>query len=203
MDALLPALTGRRATRAFAATPVNPGALDLLCRAVSIAPSHGNTQPTRILVPSTARQQQELLDALSEGNRSWAGTAPLLFALAAVPSHDRLAQDRDGTERELWAFHAGIALGNLLAQGTAMGLVVHPMAGFDEPSVRAVFSAPGDVRIMTVIAAGYPGDPGALPTDLQQREAAPQERLPLERLVVRGTWTGEHGESARSLRRKT
>ena len=197
MPELLRALTERRAQRAFAPEPVSDELLGLLWQAVSLAPSHGNTQPTRILVPATAEQRKALDDALSEGNRGWATAAPVLAALASIPEHSKPAENRDGTLRELWAFNSGIALGNLMAQGTELGLIAHPMAGFDEPSVRAVFDVPKDVRILAVIAIGYPGDPSTLPQDLREKETAPRQRLPLDRLVVRGQWTEQHGESAR------
>jgi nitroreductase len=98
--------------------------------------------------------------------------------------------------------HAGIAIGNLMAQATAMGLVAHPMAGFDEPGVRAVFEAPDGVRIVAVVAAGYPGDPASLPEDLARKELAPQDRLPLEHLVAADRWREVNAVSARDLRKR-
>jgi nitroreductase len=141
-----------------------------------------------------------LFDALSAGNRNWAGAAPLLAAIAALPGHDSVHEGSDGSTRELWAFHAGIAVGNLMAQATALRLIAHPMAGFDEPAVRAAFGAPADVRILVVVAIGYAGDPETLPADLQRREDAPQRRLPLDHLVVIDAWDDRHGASARELR---
>ena len=174
----------------------------LLWKAVSIAPSHGNTQPTRILVARSAETRAALIAAISEGNRNWAPAAPLLFAIAAVPSHDTTPQDFAGTTREVWAMHAGIAIGNLMAQATALGLIAHPMAGFDEPGVRAVFGAPDDVRIVAVVAAGYPGDPASLPEDLARKETAPRDRLALEHLVAFDRWSDVNAVSARELRRR-
>jgi len=205
MPEILEALAARRARRAYDPRPVPAGVQELLWRAVSLAPSHGNTQPARLLVAGTAETTAEtkeaLFRALSEGNQSWAGTAPLLVALAVDPAHDLTGKNRDGSERELWALHAGIALGNLLAQATALGLVAHPMAGFDEPSVRAVFGIPPEVRVLSVVAIGYPGDPESLPEDLRARETAEQDRLPLEKLV--GTyWNDDLGVSAREWRKR-
>ncbi len=202
MPELLPALANRRASRAFSNRPVEEELEQLLWKAVSVAPSHGNTQPTRILVARSPETRAALIAAISEGNRNWAPAAPLLFAVAAVPSHDTTPQDFGGTTREVWATHAGIAIGNLMAQATAMGLVAHPMAGFDEPGVRAVFGAPADVRIVAVVAAGYPGDPASLPEDLARKETAPQDRLPLEHIIAFDRWTEVNGVSARELRRR-
>lgn len=202
MPELLPALANRRASRAFANRPVEEELQLLLWKAVSVAPSHGNTQPTRILVARSPESRAALLAAISDGNRNWAPAAPLLFAVAAVPSHDTTPQDFGGTTREVWAMHAGIAIGNLMAQATAVGLVAHPMAGFDEPAVRSVFGAPDDLRILAVVAAGYPGDPALLPEDLARKETAPQDRLPLEHLIAFDRWAEVNAVSARELRRR-
>lgn len=199
MTDLIPEIAGRRAQRAFAAAPVDEATQDLLWRAVSVAPSHGNTQPSRLLVTGSRETRDRLIAALSEGNRTWASVAPLFAALCAVPSHDRPARNWDGSTREMWAFETGIAAGNLMAQATGLGLIAHPMAGYDEPSVRNVFGAPDDVRVLAVFAIGYPGDPATLPDDLRERESSPQWRIPLSYLVGIDRWAPEQGISAREL----
>ncbi|MGH2632796.1 MAG: nitroreductase family protein [Tepidiformaceae bacterium] len=202
MSSLLEPLSRRRARRSFSSALVSQDDQLLLWQALSVAPSHGNSQPTRVLVASSAEARERLIGALSEGNRQWAPAAPLLFALAAVPGHDAVQANSDGTGREMWAFHAGIAMGNLLAQATASGLVAHPMAGFDEPAVRDAFGAPGDVRILAVVAAGHPGPVEALPEDLQRAETRPQDRIPFENLLGIDRWNDEMGVSARDLRKR-
>jgi nitroreductase len=201
MPELLPALSQRRAKRAFDARPVPPDAEQLLWQAVSVAPSQGNCQPTRVLVAESPAARESLIAALSDGNRHWARAAPLLCALVANPEHDSVRTSSDGTERELWAFHVGIAIGNLMAQATALGIVAHPMAGFDEPAVRTAFQAPPQIRVVAVVAIGYPGSPETLPVDLRERESAPQVRLPLSTLVGRDMWTPALDISARGLRK--
>ncbi|MEP7216044.1 MAG: nitroreductase family protein [Anaerolineaceae bacterium] len=202
MAELLPALSQRRARRAFASTPISTEAEALLWRAVSVAPSHGNTQPTRLLIARTSATRAALVDALSPGNRQWAAAAPLLLALAALPKHDAPQPNSDGSVRELWAFNAGIAAGNLMAQATALGLIAHPMAGFDEVAVRAVFGVPPEVRLLAVFALGYPGTAESLPEDLRARETATQDRLPTENLVAEDCWTPSLELSARDFRRQ-
>ena len=202
MSSLLQPLSGRRAHRAFAGSPVSAEDQSILWQALSLAPSHGNSQPTRVLVARSPEARANLLAALSEGNRQWAPAEPLLFAIAALPAHDALQSNSDGSSREMWAFHAGIAMANLLAQATALGLIAHPMAGFDEPAVRAVFNAPDDLRILAVVAVGHPGAVESLPEDLQRAETRPQDRIPLDNLVGIDTWSAEMGVSARDLRKR-
>lgn len=202
MAMVLEALSQRRARRAFAPTPVPQDVRDVLWQAVQVAPSHGNAQPTRILVADSEAARSRLIAALSEGNRNWAPAAPLLFALIANPSHDNVMQGEDGVVRELWPFHAGIAAGNLMAQATALGLTAHPMASFDEQRAREAFGAPAEVRVLAIFAIGYPGEAEMLPDDLQERESSPQERIGIRNLVGIDAWNDEMGVSARELRKR-
>lgn len=202
MPDILPALANRRALRAFDSRPIPPDIEALLWQAVSVAPSHGNSQTTRFLIARSPETRRALVAALSEGNRTWAPKAPLLVAIAAMPSHAGPVANSDGSERELWGFQAGIAAEHLIAEATDLGLIAHPMAGFDEVAARAAFGAPPELRILVVVAVGYPGDPATLPGDLQARETAPQERIPLANLLVEDRWTEEHGVSARELRKR-
>lgn len=197
--ALLPALAKRRASRAFSAQPVPAEAQELLWQAVSVAPSRGNSQPTRVLVARSDAVRKALEGSLSEGNRTWALAAPLFVAIAVNPAHDGVETNSDGTEREMWGYHAGIATGNLMAQATALGLIAHPISKFDEVAARAAFGAPADVRLMAIMAVGYPGSPDSLPPDLQEREKMPQDRLPLANLVAEDRWGPAQSVSARDL----
>lgn len=202
MDELLPALANRRARRAFERRPVDAAVLQLLWQAISVAPSHGNTQSARILLAESSEVREKLVAALSPGNRHWAAAAPHLFALVALPDHESPQQNSDGTERHMWPFNAGIAAGNLMAQATSMGLTAHPMAGFDEPAVLEVFGAPRSVRVLAVVAVGYPGSPESLPQDLAAKELMAQDRLPLERILAADRWDPVLEVSAREWRKQ-
>jgi hypothetical protein len=61
--------------------------------------------------------------------------------------------------------------------------------------VRAAFGAPEELRVLAVVAIGYPGPVEALPADLQKREQAPQRRLPVETVVADDRWTDENAVS--------
>ena len=102
---LIEAIAGRRAQRAFDPRAVSAEAQELLWKAVSVAPSHGNVQSARLLVARSAAKRASLVATLSEGNRNWAPAAPLLVALGSLPGHEHA--DSYGEERALWSFHAG------------------------------------------------------------------------------------------------
>ena len=190
----------RRAYRAFDPSPLEPAIEAALWGSVSLAPSAGNSQPARLVVAKSAEARAATIAALSEGNRGWAGVAPLLVAVVANPSHDMVIPNRDGTTREMWLLHVGIAVGNLLVQSTAMNLTAHPMAGFDELAVREALGIPDDVRVVTVIAIGRPGVVENLSPDLQKRETVPQTRLPIDHLVGHDRWDTRQALSYKAYR---
>ncbi len=168
-----------------------------------MAPSHGNNQTTRLVAAVSTEAHAALFGALSSGNRQWAGAAPVLVAVCAIPGQDLVQENSDGTTRELWAFHGGLAVGNLLAQATAMGLIAHPVAGFDEPAARDALGIPVDVRVLAIVAIGYPGTVESLVPDLQKRETAPQRRLPIDYVAAEDQWRDEQSVSMREYRDRT
>ena len=203
MAEVIDPIRNRRARRAFDPRPVPQDVREALWTAVSLAPSHGNNQPTRIVTAVSEAARAALTAALSSGNRHWASAAPLLAAVCSIPGHDLVQENSDGSTRELWAFHGGIAVGNLLAQATAMGLTAHPMAGFDEPAVRGALGVPGGVRVLTVVAIGYPGKVESLVADRRKRETAPQRRLPIDHVAADDRWRPEQSLSMKEYRDRT
>ncbi len=94
----------------------------------------------------------------------------------------------------LYLFDCGSATENLLLQGIAEGLVVHPMAGWDEEPMRAALEIPDPYRAVVVVAIGHPGRLEDLSEALQQREMAERMRKPLAELTHYDRWTLEKGE---------
>jgi nitroreductase len=195
---LIEPLRLRRSSRAIDPERPTDDVLDSLWEAARLAPTQANIQPVRILLAESPAVHAAVKAALSRGNQGWAGDAPVLAAVAADPFQDMVNPNSDGTSRTYWAFHAGVATANLLAQATALGLIAHTVAGFDEPGVRAAFGAPETLRVLVVIAIGRPGALERLPADLQKRETAPQVRLPLDHVVVRDRWDSRHAISWRA-----
>lgn len=180
------ALLARRwSPRAFAEQSVESDKLASLFEAVRWAPSSSNEQPWRFVVATKDDQAayDRLLACLLEGNRKWAFRAPVLLVSVA-----RMQFEDDGKPNR-HAFHdAGMALENLLLQATALGLVAHPMAGFNIEQARADLKIPAGFEPVAMVAVGYPGESTLLPDYLQQREAKPRERKPLTELVYAGQW---------------
>lgn len=178
-------LKQRWSPRAFSAQPVGPDRLLALLEAARWAPSSSNEQPWRFIVATRAEPEEydRLLACLLEGNRKWAYRAPVLILSVA-----RLNFEDDDRPNRHALHDVGLATENLLLQATALGLVAHPMAGFDIEKARADLNLPPGYEPVAMTAVGYPGELNELPEYLQQRELKPRERKPLAEIVFSGRW---------------
>ena len=178
-------LRRRWSPRAFSDRRVDPAIMRSLLEAARWAPSSYNEQPWSFIVATKddTAEFSRLLSCLVEGNIQWAQHAPVLMVSVA-----RLSFEDDGKPNR-HAFHdVGLAVANLIVQATALGLVVHQMAGILPDKIRKLYGIPEGYEAVAGIALGYPGDPQSLPEGLRKRELAPRERKPLTEFVFSGSW---------------
>jgi len=178
-------LRRRWSPRAFSDRRVDPAIMRSLLEAARWAPSSYNEQPWSFIVATKDDPVEfgRLLSCLVEGNIQWAQHAPVLMVSVA-----RLYFEDDGKPNR-HAFHdVGLAVANLIVQATALGLVVHQMAGIFPDKIRELYGIPEGYEAVAGIALGYPGDPQSLPEELRKRELAPRERKPLTEFVFSGRW---------------
>ena len=163
-------LRRRWSPRAFSDRRVDPAIMRSLLEAARWAPSSYNEQPWSFIVATKddTAEFSRLLSCLVEGNIQWAQHAPVLMVSVA-----RLTFEDDGKPNR-HAFHdVGLAVANLIVQATALGLVVHQMAGIFPDKIRELYGIPEGYEAVAGIALGYPGDPQSLPEELRKRELAP------------------------------
>ena len=128
-----------------------------LFEAARWAPSTYNEQEWRFLYARRDTPAWALFfDLLVEGNRVWCQRAALL---AVVLAHKVF--ERNGKPNPVHLQDCGHAVENLALQGTAMGLVVHAMQGFDFEKARVTLAVPDD-RLTTLLWREAPL-PGAAP----------------------------------------
>jgi nitroreductase len=146
-----------------------------LFEAARWAPSTYNEQEWRFLYARRDTEHWEIFfDLLMEANQVWCDQAA---ALVVVLSHR--AFQRNGKPNPVHTFDAGAAFQNLALQGTAIGLIVHAMAGFSRDKARSALKIPDDFAVEAMIAIGQPGDPDNLPEHLKEKET-PSSRHPVE-----------------------
>ena len=178
-------LRERWSPRAFADRMVEPEKLRSLLEAARWAPSSSNEQPWSFIVATKehAGEYERLVSCLVEGNVRWAQHAPVLMLSVATLVFER------NQKPNRHAFHdVGLAVENLIIQGTALGLFVHQMAGFHTDRARETYGIPEGYDPVAAMVIGYLDDPGRLPDDLREREMAQRTRKPLESFVFSGQW---------------
>ena len=176
-----PLFVRRWSPRAMSGEPLSEEELFTLFEAARWAPSTYNEQEWRFLYARRDTPSWPLLfDLLVEGNRAWCQHAALL---AVILAHKVFQKNRNPNPVHL--FDCGAAFENLALQGTAMGLVVHGMQGFDFDKARTVLAVPDDYAVAAMFAAGRPGDPTQLSEILRQREV-PSGRRPVREFTHEG-----------------
>ena len=173
----------------FDGRPVAREDVCALFEAARWAASSFNEQPWRYIVAvrEDAAEFERLLSCLMEGNRSWAGSAPVL-ALGAA----RLNFTRNDAPNAVALHDLGLASGNLSVEATARGLHVHQMRGILPDLAREVYGVPAGFEVVTALAIGYAAPPEELAPPLRERDLAPRSRRPLGESVFSGAW----GEAA-------
>jgi nitroreductase len=119
-------------------------------------------------------------DLLVEGNKGWCKNAGMLVVIAA---HKVFAMN--GKPNPVHLFDVGAAFENIALQGTAMGLIVHGMQGFDFAKAHTTLKLPEDYAVAAMFAAGRPAPPDTLPEPLRDREK-PSGRKPVSEIICEG-----------------
>ncbi|NBC18157.1 MAG: nitroreductase [Bacteroidetes bacterium] len=186
---VLSVIAQRWSPRSFADRPVEPEKLRQVLEAARWAPSSFNEQPWRFLIATKDDPEAyaQMLSVLNEKNQQWARQAPVLILSVAKTTFSR----NDKPNRHAW-HDVGLAMGNLLAQATALDLFVHQMAGLDPEKAREVYAIPEDFEVVAGAAIGYLGAPDDLPESFQKSETKARSRRALTQTVFEGTW----GETA-------
>ncbi|PKQ64364.1 nitroreductase [Labilibaculum filiforme] len=175
----------RWSPRAFSNKEIEPEKVQSLFEAASFAASCFNEQPWRFIyaVKEYPERYEQLLSCLVEFNKMWVKTAPMIILTLASK---KFAQN----QKENW--HArhdlGLAIGNMSAQATGMGLYLHQMAGFHVEKAREMFEIPDQFDVVTMIAVGYLGDPAQLPDNIREMESGKRLRRPLNTILFDGDW---------------
>jgi nitroreductase len=184
----------RHSTRAFSTQPISDEQIASVLAAARWAPSYGNRQPTRYVVVRDPAVLSDVHEALTRGN-AYAKCAPVLIAVCGAPEWGQIVEGR-----EYFLMDAGLGVENLLLQAVQLGLVGHPMGGFDEQRVRDALGIPNGVRVLALVALGYQGNIEDLDDQTREREQRPRTRKPPEEVHALDRWPwSDEGEPESSL----
>lgn len=181
-DAPLAPLLGQRwSPRAFDSSAViDIEVLRTLLEAARWSPSASNVQPWRFIVAPRGSEAFTLAhDMLLDANRAWADSAAALIVNIAQ------TLDADGAPQRWAHYDVGQAVAHLSIQAQHEGLHTHQMGGFDIDRLRDAFDLAADLDPVSITAIGVLGDATGLPEEwMQQAEAAPRARKPLDEIVL-------------------
>lgn len=178
-------LARRWSPRAMEPRPLLAADLRSLLEAVRWSASSFNEQPWRIIVARRESKSafETMLGCLAETNRTWAANAGALMITVV-----KLRFTRNDSPNRVAVHDLGLAAASLSVQATALGLVVHQMAGVDLDAVRRQYGIPVGFDPVTAIAVGYPGRVEQLPESLHEAERALRSRRPQSHFVFEGGW---------------
>jgi nitroreductase len=176
---LMEIIENRRAYRSLQPVEVNEELVRALATAASLSASCFNKQPWRFIFAYEREVLEQLKGAINKGNE-WTRAASMVVAVASRRDLDCLVKDR-----EYYLFDTGMASAFLILKATEMGLVAHPIAGFDEEKVKEVLAIPASLRVIALIIVGrhvLPPNP-LLNAKQAEGEKERPERLPLAEIM--------------------
>lgn len=181
---ILEVIQQRRSRRAYAEKMVEPEKIRSLFEAARWAPSSLNEQPWFYVYAIRGQKLwNNIFESLNEGNKVWAGSAPLLICSFARKKFLRFDSPNPSAKYDLGAANAFLSL-----QAAHGGLNVHQMAGFDQQTIIKNLGVPDRYEPVIVMAIGYPGNVETLPDSLKAREIAPRERYVEGEFVLNKTF---------------
>jgi len=178
------AVAERRAKRAISDIPIESDKIEALIEAARLSASCFNNQPWRMTFCTSESSLADVKAALPKGN-AWATRSPLIIAVASKAQDDcQLSEARD-----YYLFDCGLAVGQLELAATELGLIAHPIAGYDPVKVKRALGIPDEYIVITLVICGHPGDDESLLSD-KQRESEKQRpaRKPVVENFFRDRW---------------
>ena len=182
------AIESRRAYRSLEAAEVTEGTARDLARHATLAPSCFNKQPWRYVFAYDRETLGMLHGALAKGNE-WGEAASMIVAV-----HSRKDLDCEVKGREYYLFDVGLSTAFLVLRATELGLVAHPIAGFDEERAKEILGIGPEMTLITLVIIGKHADGiNDLLTEKQaEAEAERPERLPVDEVA---RFIGERGSA--------
>jgi len=163
------AIETRRAYRSFAPAEITDSLMGELAEAARLMPSCFNNQPWKFVFARSPQALAKVHACLSKGNE-WVKGASLIIAAFARKDYDCVIK-----EREYYLFDLGLAVSAMTLRATELGLVAHPIAGFNNEAVRKTLGIPEGNQVLVLINVGKKGsDLSALSSYQSAQETGPR-----------------------------
>ena len=167
------AIQTRRAYRSLEQAEITKDIIKDLAESAQLAPSCFNNQPWRFVFVHETEKLEELQGALSRGN-AWAENGSMIVAVFSEQELDCVIKNRD-----YFLFDTGMATAFIMLRATELGLVAHPIAGYNEEAVKKILNIPAEMQVITLLVMGK----FMSGTEQAEKEKERPERLPLEKFA--------------------
>nr|MDO8135844.1 nitroreductase family protein [Candidatus Njordarchaeum guaymaensis] len=173
------AIRERRAYRSLDPVQITEDLIKDLAECARLAPSCNNNQPWRFVFVHDPDVLQQLHSTFPRGNK-WMEASSMIIAVFSNRNLDCIIGDRI-----YYLFDTGMATAFLILRATELGLVAHPVAGYDEAKVKQILKIPDDMTVITLVNIGkHSSSISAVLSEKQVLgEKQRPERLPLEKFA--------------------
>jgi nitroreductase len=185
-----PLLSNRWSPRSFnPEKEVSMEQIKSLAEAARWSASCSNEQPWNVLFASKFIDKQSfdnVFDSLAVGNQKWCKNATCFAVIIAREYF--LANESENN----WAgFDCGAATTSMMLQAKELGLVTHPLAGFEPAKIKEYFEIPDRHTVYAILAIGYQDVPEKLEEPFQSREKADRQRKDIKSNFFLSSWGKE------------
>ncbi|MGB9824961.1 MAG: nitroreductase family protein [Candidatus Hydrothermia bacterium] len=181
------AIEKRRAYRSLKPFEVAEDLVRDLAYHASLAPSCMNNQPWRFVFVLDKEVFNKVLEVMPKGNQ-WASNAAFVVAVFSKKEMDCVLEDN----REYYLFDVGLATAFLILRATELGLVAHPIAGYDPIKVKEILNIPQEMVLTALVIVGkHSEEISPLLSEKQVKaEKERPERLPFEKFCFIDRYSG-------------
>ncbi|MDI6701234.1 MAG: nitroreductase family protein [bacterium] len=148
MKSVKESIEKRRAFRSLDPLKIETKMIKELAYSAILAPSCFNKQPEKFIFVKTKKNLEKVFSALPEGNK-WVTKASMVAIVHTKKDDDCIIK-----EREYYLFDTGMSVGFLILRATEMGIVAHPIAGYDPEKIKDYFALPKEENVIALIIFG-------------------------------------------------
>ena len=142
------AIKKRRAYRSLDPVEIHDYLIQDLAEVAQIAPSCMNKQPWNFIFISDKGQLAKIFNTLSTGNK-WVEKASMIIAVFSNAENDCIIG-----KRQYFLFDTGLATAFIILRATELGLIAHPIAGFNEDKAKEILEIADEMRLITLVIIG-------------------------------------------------
>jgi len=161
----------RKSIRSYKRKPVEEDKLKKILDFARLAPSASNRQEWRFVVVKDESKRKALCRAAK--NQHFIEEAPVVIACCAETDNHVMT-----CGQLCYPIDVAIAIDHIALCAVSLGLGTCWVGAFREDEAKMILSIPQEVRIVELLALGYPED---------ETESSKQ-RLPLENIVFKEEW---------------